>query len=156
VFRTHILGCPTVVCMEAELNRRALASEGRGFVPGYPQSMLDILGRNNIAAVQGPLHRAMRGAMLSLVRPAMIRSSLLPKIDAFMRSHLAAWSSSSSSAVVDIQAKTKEVLSLLLLLLLLLLAWISSSSFLFLLSETTTTVAVSGITICLVISSSNE
>lgn len=143
--------------MEAELNRRALASEGRGFVPGYPQSMLDILGRNNIAAVQGPLHRAMRGAMLSLVRPAMIRSSLLPKIDAFMRSHLAAWSSSSSSsAVVDIQAKTKEVLSLLLLLLLLLLAWISSSSFLFLLSETTTTVAVSGITICLVISSSNE
>jgi brassinosteroid-6-oxidase 2 len=138
--------------MEAELNRRALASEGRGFVPGYPQSMLDILGRNNIAAVQGPLHRAMRGAMLSLVRPAMIRSSLLPKIDAFMRSHLAAW----SSAVVDIQAKTKEVLSLLLLLLLLLLAWISSSSFLFLLSETTTTVAVSGITICLVISSSNE
>ncbi|EAZ27720.1 hypothetical protein OsJ_11669 [Oryza sativa Japonica Group] len=109
VFRTHILGCPTVVCMEAELNRRALASEGRGFVPGYPQSMLDILGRNNIAAVQGPLHRAMRGAMLSLVRPAMIRSSLLPKIDAFMRSHLAAWSSSSSSAVVDIQAKTKEM-----------------------------------------------
>ncbi|EEC75709.1 hypothetical protein OsI_12535 [Oryza sativa Indica Group] len=95
---------------QAELNRRALASEGRGFVPGYPQSMLDILGRNNIAAVQGPLHRAMRGAMLSLVRPAMIRSSLLPKIDAFMRSHLAAWSSSSSSsAVVDIQAKTKEM-----------------------------------------------
>uniref|UniRef100_A0A0D9VW70 Cytochrome P450 85A1 n=1 Tax=Leersia perrieri TaxID=77586 RepID=A0A0D9VW70_9ORYZ len=109
LFRTHILGCPTVVCMEPELNRRALAaSEGRGLVPGYPQSMLDILGRNNIAAVQGSLHRSMRGAMLSLVRPAIIRSSLLPKIDSFMRSHLAGWSES-NGGLLDIQSKTKEM-----------------------------------------------
>ncbi|KAL5217832.1 hypothetical protein ABZP36_018516 [Zizania latifolia] len=106
LFRTHILGCPTVVCMDPELNRRALAGDGRGFVPGYPQSMLDILGRNNIAAVQGQLHRALRGAMLALVRPAMIRSSLLPKIDDFMRSHLAGWA---AAGLVDIQAKTKEM-----------------------------------------------
>lgn len=91
--------------MDPELNRHMLTSEGRGFVPGYPQSMLDILGRNNIAAVHGPLHRAMRGAMLSLVRPAMIRDTLLPKIDDFMRSHLAGW----AGCLVDIQERTKEV-----------------------------------------------
>ncbi|KQK14264.1 cytochrome P450 85A1 [Brachypodium distachyon] len=106
LFRTHILGCPTVVCMDPELNRQMLQQgEGRGFVPGYPQSMLDILGRNNIAAVHGPLHRAMRGSMLALVRPASIRSSLLPKIDAFMRSHLHGW----AGDLVDIQDKTKEM-----------------------------------------------
>ena len=105
LFRTHILGCPTVVCMDPELNRRTLASEGAGFVPGYPQSMLDILGPNNIAAVHGPLHRAMRGAMLALTRPAMIRGALLPKIDAFMRAHLHGW----AGRRVDIQEMTKEV-----------------------------------------------
>lgn len=105
LFRTHILGCPTVVCMDPELNRHMLQSESRGFVPGYPQSMLDILGRNNIAAVHGPLHRAMRGAMLGLVRPAMIQDCLLPKIDAFMRAHLHGW----AGTVVDIQDKTKEM-----------------------------------------------
>ncbi|KAF7012965.1 hypothetical protein CFC21_027103 [Triticum aestivum] len=106
LFRTHILGCPTVACMDPELNRRMLLQgESGGLVPGYPQSMLDILGRNNIAAVHGPLHRAMRGAMLGLVHPAAIRASLLPKIDAFMRSHLDGW----SGCVVDVQAKTKEM-----------------------------------------------
>nr|CAB3498522.1 unnamed protein product [Digitaria exilis] len=105
LFRTHILGCPTVVCMDPELNRRMLASEGAGFVPGYPQSMLDILGPNNIAAVHGPLHRAMRGAMLALTRPTMIRAALLPKIDAFMRAHLHGW----AGRLVDIQEMTKEM-----------------------------------------------
>lgn len=91
--------------MEPELNRRTLASDGAGFVPGYPQSMLDILGPNNIAAVHGPLHRAMRGAMLALTRPHMIRAALLPKIDAFMRAHLHGW----AGRRVDIQEMTKEV-----------------------------------------------
>uniref|UniRef100_A0A453A8M9 Cytochrome P450 85A1 n=1 Tax=Aegilops tauschii subsp. strangulata TaxID=200361 RepID=A0A453A8M9_AEGTS len=106
LFRTHILGCPTVVCMDPELNRRMLLQgEAGGLVPGYPQSMLDILGRNNIATVHGPLHRVMRGAMLGLVRPAMLRQTLLPKIDCFMRDHLHGWAGS----VVDVQAKTKEM-----------------------------------------------
>ncbi|XP_044971255.1 cytochrome P450 85A1-like [Hordeum vulgare subsp. vulgare] len=104
LFRTHILGCPTVVCMDPELNRRMLLLQG-GLVPGYPQSMLDILGRNNIAAVHGPLHRVMRGAMLGLVCPTMLRQSLLPKIDAFMRDHLHGWAGN----IVDVQAKTKEM-----------------------------------------------
>ncbi|XP_065036426.1 cytochrome P450 85A1-like isoform X2 [Musa acuminata AAA Group] len=67
LFKSHILGCPTVVCMDPELNRFVLMNEGKGFVPGYPQSMLDILGRSNIAAVHGEMHKTMRSAMLGLM-----------------------------------------------------------------------------------------
>lgn len=91
--------------MDPEVNRYILMNEGKGFVPGYPQSMLDILGKNNIAAVHGPLHKAMRGAMLGLINPPMIRDQLLPKIDHFMRRHLSNW----SGRLIDIQEKTKEV-----------------------------------------------
>ncbi|OAY72513.1 Cytochrome P450 85A1 [Ananas comosus] len=105
LFKSHILGCPTVVCMDPEVNRYILMNEGKGFVPGYPQSMLDILGKNNIAAVHGPLHKAMRGAMLGLINPPMIRDQLLPKIDHFMRRHLSNW----SGRLIDIQEKTKEM-----------------------------------------------
>jgi brassinosteroid-6-oxidase 1 len=91
--------------MDPDVNRYILLSEGKGFVPGYPQSMLDILGKCNIAAVHGPTHKAMRGAMLGLVSPAMIRDHLLPKIDEFMRSHVSNW----HGKVIDIQQKTKEV-----------------------------------------------
>lgn len=105
LFKSHILGCPTVVCMDPELNRFILMNEGKGFIPGYPQSMLDVLGRSNIAAVHGSLHKIMRSVMLGLVSPPLIRDQLLPKIDEFMRSYIDDW----NGRVIDIQEKTKEV-----------------------------------------------
>ncbi|RWR73846.1 brassinosteroid-6-oxidase [Cinnamomum micranthum f. kanehirae] len=105
LFRSHILGCPTVVSMDPELNRYILMNEGKGLLPGYPQSMLTILGECNIASVHGPLHKDMRGAMLSLISPPIIRDQLLPKIDQFMRSHLSNW----NDKIINIQEKTKEM-----------------------------------------------
>ncbi|KAL9272277.1 Cytochrome P450 85A1-like protein [Drosera capensis] len=104
-FKSHILGCPTVVSMDPELNRYILMSEAKGLVPGYPQSMLDILGKCNIAAVHGSTHKYMRSALLSLICPTMIRHQILPKIDEFMRFHLSDW----DDQVIDIQEKTKEM-----------------------------------------------
>lgn len=105
LFRTHILGCPTVICMDAEVNRYIIVNEGKGLVPGYPQSMVDMMGKWNIAAVHGPQHKAMRSAMLGLISPTAIRDQLLPKIDEFMRSFIRSW----SDQVIDIQEESKEV-----------------------------------------------
>ena len=96
--------------MDAELNRYILMNESKGLVSGYPQSMLDILGTSNIAAVHGPSHRLMRGSLISLTSPAMMKEHLLPKIDAFMRSYLSGWD---EFETVDIQEKTKHVRSCL-------------------------------------------
>ena len=104
-FKSHILGCPTIVSMDPELNRYILMNEAKGLVPGYPQSMLDILGKCNIAAVHGSTHKYMRGALLSIISPTLIRDQLLPKIDQFMRAHLSNW----GDKVINIQEKTKEV-----------------------------------------------
>ncbi|KAL8161871.1 hypothetical protein V2J09_013360 [Rumex salicifolius] len=104
-FKSHILGCPTVVSMDPELNRYILMNESKGLVPGYPQSMLDILGKCNIAAVHGSTHKYMRGALLSLISPSMIRQQILPTIDAFMRSHLSNW----ANQTIDIQHQTKQM-----------------------------------------------
>lgn len=104
-FKSHILGCPTIVSMDPELNRYILMNEAKGLVPGYPQSMLDILGKCNIAAVHGSTHKYMRGALLSIISPTLIRDQLLPKIDEFMRTHLSDW----DNKVINIQEKTKEV-----------------------------------------------
>jgi len=104
-FKSHILGCPTIVSMDPELNRYILMNEAKGFVPGYPQSMLDILGKCNIAAVHGSTHKYMRGTLLSIISPTLIRNQLLPKIDEFMRTHVSDW----DNKVINIQDKTKEV-----------------------------------------------
>jgi brassinosteroid-6-oxidase 2 len=47
----------------------------------------------------------MRGALLSLISPTMIREQLLPTIDEFMRTHLSYW----DTKIIDIQQMTKEV-----------------------------------------------
>jgi brassinosteroid-6-oxidase 1 len=91
--------------MEPEINRYILMNEAKGLVPGYPQSMLDILGKCNIAAVHGSTHKYMRGALLALISPTLIRDQLLPKIDEFMRTHLSNW----DNQIINIQEKTKEV-----------------------------------------------
>ncbi|WVZ14992.1 hypothetical protein V8G54_012558 [Vigna mungo] len=104
-FKSHILGCPTIVSMDPELNRYILMNEAKGLVPGYPQSMLDILGKCNIAAVHGSTHKYMRGALLSIISPTSIRDQLLPKIDEFIRAHLSNW----DNKVINIQEKTKEM-----------------------------------------------
>ncbi|KAK9272033.1 hypothetical protein L1049_002402 [Liquidambar formosana] len=104
-FKSHILGCPTIVSMDPELNKYILMNEAKGLVPGYPQSMLDILGKCNIAAVHGSTHKYMRGALLALISPTMIKDQLLPKIDKFMRSHTSNW----DNKIINIQEKTKEM-----------------------------------------------
>ncbi|KAL9230071.1 hypothetical protein vseg_005463 [Gypsophila vaccaria] len=105
LFKSHLLGCPTVVSMDAHTNRYILVNEAKGLVPGYPQSMLDILGKSNIAAVHGSTHKYMRGALLSLISPSMLQLHILPKIDHFIRSHLADW----DGLVVDLQLKTNQM-----------------------------------------------
>ncbi|XP_010528424.1 PREDICTED: cytochrome P450 85A2-like [Tarenaya hassleriana] len=105
-FKSHVLGCPTIVSMDAELNRYILMNESKGFVAGYPKAMVDILGSSNIAAVHGSNHRLMRGSLLFLISPAMIRDHLLPKIDSFMRRYVSSWD---ESGVIDIQDKTKHM-----------------------------------------------
>ncbi|ESR44183.1 cytochrome P450 85A1 [Citrus sinensis] len=104
-FKTHFLGCPAIISMDPEMNRYILMNEAKGLVPGYPQSMSDILGKCNIAAVHGTSHKHMRGALLALISPTMIRDQLLPKIDAFMRTHLSDW----DNKIINIQDKTKEM-----------------------------------------------
>uniref|UniRef100_A0A7N0ZRE0 Cytochrome P450 n=1 Tax=Kalanchoe fedtschenkoi TaxID=63787 RepID=A0A7N0ZRE0_KALFE len=106
VFRSHILACPTIVSMDPELNRYILLNESKGLVPGYPQSMLDLVGRRNIAAVHGSEHKRIRGSMMALISPAVIREQqVLLKIDEFMRAHLAGW----DGKIIDIQEKSNEM-----------------------------------------------
>ncbi|XP_059655033.1 cytochrome P450 85A1-like [Cornus florida] len=104
-FKSHILGCPTIVSMDPDLNRYILMNEGKGLVPGYPQSMLDILGKCNIAAVFGSTHKYIRGSILSLICPSMIKDQLLPRIDKLMRIHLNNW----EDKTIDIQEKTNDM-----------------------------------------------
>ncbi|GFP87298.1 cytochrome p450 85a [Phtheirospermum japonicum] len=105
VFKTHILGSPTIISMDPELNRYILLNEAKGLIPGYPQSMLDILGSNNIAAVYGSNHRYIRNNLLSLIGIPLMKDGLLSRTDKYTRLHLSNWGGMN----IDVQEKTMDV-----------------------------------------------
>ncbi|EHA8590206.1 Cytochrome P450 85A1 [Cocos nucifera] len=105
LFKTHMLGSPTVICLDPELNKYILMNEWKGLVPGYPKSMQDLMGKWNISRVRGSLHKSMRSAMLGRMGPNMIKDGLISEFDEFLRTHLGSW----SGKVIDIQEKTEEL-----------------------------------------------
>lgn len=105
IFKSHILGSPTIVSMDPELNKFILLNEAKGIVPGYPKSMLDILGTRNIAAVHGSQHKFLRKNLMSLVGPPSIKDRLLPRFDKYIRLHVSTW----DGMVIDVQEKSTDV-----------------------------------------------
>ncbi|KAL2349132.1 hypothetical protein Fmac_003132 [Flemingia macrophylla] len=104
LFKTHALGSPMVVSMDPDTNRYILMNEGKGLVPGYPDSMRNILG-TNIAEVHGAVHKRIRGSLLSLIGPVAVKDRLVPEVDEFMRSYLDNW----DGKIIDLQEKTVEM-----------------------------------------------
>ncbi|KAL2349133.1 hypothetical protein Fmac_003133 [Flemingia macrophylla] len=104
LFKTHVLGSPMVVSMDPDTNRYILTNEAKGLVPGYPDSMKNILG-TNIAEVHGAVHKRIRGSLLSLIGPIAVKDRLVPEIDGFMRSYLDNW----DGKIIDLQEKTVEM-----------------------------------------------
>lgn len=105
LFKTHIFGHPTVISIDPEANRYILLNEGKGIVPGYPLAMRNIIGSKNIAAVHGSTHKYIRGSLLSLIGPPVVKDHLLQDVDRLMRSFLHNW----DGKTIDIQDMTNEV-----------------------------------------------
>ncbi|CAN1794825.1 Cytochrome P450 85A1 [Linum perenne] len=104
VFKTHILGAPTIISMDPELNRYILYNESKGLVPGYPKAMVDILG-TNISSVHGATHKHIRGSILTLIGPNSVKDNLFPSILRNARIFVSDW----DGTTLDIQDKTKEM-----------------------------------------------
>nr|GMC61081.1 cytochrome P450 85A1-like [Ipomoea batatas] len=103
MYKTHILGGPTVVSNDPDVNRYILMNGAKGLVPGYPKSNRDVMGKYNIAMMHGPNHKLFRGSLLSLVGTPMIRQHLLPKIEKYMKLYLQDFH---GRTILDIQQET--------------------------------------------------
>ena len=101
VFKTHLLGSPSIVSLDPEVNRFILMNENKGVVIGYPRQAIALVGQ----WPSGPHHKSVRCVVMSLVGPCAIREQLLPKLYPFMQSYL----SGLGGQIVDIQERTREV-----------------------------------------------
>ncbi|GJN32140.1 hypothetical protein PR202_gb20618 [Eleusine coracana subsp. coracana] len=61
VFRSHLFGSSTVVTSDAEVSRFVLQSDARAFVPWYPRSLTELMGKSSILLINGSLQRRVHG-----------------------------------------------------------------------------------------------
>ncbi|KAJ7526164.1 hypothetical protein O6H91_17G085000 [Diphasiastrum complanatum] len=105
VFKSHIFGSPTVVSVSAEVNKFVLQNEGKLFQANYPKSLTDMLGKYNMFALDGSMHKRMRGMALGFLNTGMLKDHLLDDVEDYVAANLSTW----KNRVVNLQDETRSM-----------------------------------------------
>ncbi|XP_010070515.2 taxadiene 5-alpha hydroxylase [Eucalyptus grandis] len=92
IFKTRLMGSPTVIVSGAEANRFFLSSEFKLVISSWPSSSVQLMGKNSIMQKHGEQHRHIHGLVASSLGSASA-GSLVPKLSKLVQRHLDAhWS----------------------------------------------------------------
>lgn len=87
IFKTRLLGSPTVVVNGAEANRFFLSNEFKLVISSWPSSSVELMGNESIMQKQGEQHRCIRGIVASCLHNAALEA-LVPKMCHLVQLHL--------------------------------------------------------------------
>ncbi|XP_057975554.1 abscisic acid 8'-hydroxylase CYP707A1-like [Malania oleifera] len=90
IFKTHILGCPSVMLASPEAARFVLVTEAKLFKPTYPESKMHLIGPSALFFHQGDYHMRLRKMVQSSLSPEALRN-LVAGIEAITLSGLNSW-----------------------------------------------------------------
>jgi len=92
IFKTSLVGHPVVVSADEELNHMVFQQEGQLFRSWYPDSFVEILGRDNVGEQQGAMFRHLKNMVLRYFGPESLRESVLRDVERAVSSSLCTWS----------------------------------------------------------------
>jgi steroid 3-oxidase len=61
VFTSHLWGSPAVVSTDPEVSRAVLQADASAFVPWYPRSLMELMGKDSILVLSSALQRRVHG-----------------------------------------------------------------------------------------------
>ncbi|KAM0858203.1 hypothetical protein ACQ4PT_047983 [Festuca glaucescens] len=92
IFKTSLVGHPVVVSADEELNHMVFQQEGELFQSWYPDSFVEILGRDNVGEQQGTMFKYLKNMVLRFFGPESLRESILRDVEHAVCSSLCTWS----------------------------------------------------------------
>ncbi|KAK4383230.1 3-epi-6-deoxocathasterone 23-monooxygenase CYP90C1 [Sesamum angolense] len=107
VFRTHILGKAIVVSTDAEVNRMILQNHGNAFIPCYPKSITELLGKSSILQMNGSLHKRVHALIGVFLKSPQFKARITRDIENVIRVSLSNWMN--KSCQVYVQDETKKI-----------------------------------------------
>lgn len=110
VFRTHLLGKPTIYSTDPEVNKFVLHNEGRLFASSYPMSLVSLLGKNSLLLTHGHLHKQLYSLTWSFTSSNVLKDHLMAEVEDIVCSILGTWACSArQEQVIHLQDEAKKI-----------------------------------------------
>ncbi|KAK6150605.1 hypothetical protein DH2020_015537 [Rehmannia glutinosa] len=106
-FRTHILGKAIIVSTDPDVNKMILQNHGNAFIPSYPKSITELLGKSSILQINGPLHKRMHALIGVFLKSPQFKARITREIENVVRLSLSTWTD--KNCQVYVQDETKKI-----------------------------------------------
>ncbi|MBA0745437.1 hypothetical protein Gogos_008012 [Gossypium gossypioides] len=106
VFKSHIFGTPTIVSTDAEVSRFVLQSDAKAFVPFYPKSLTELMGKSSILLINGSLQRKIHGLVGSFFKSPHLKGQITRDMQNYVQQAMDKWR---DDAPIFIQDETKTI-----------------------------------------------
>lgn len=116
VFKSHIFGKQTIISTDAEVNRFILQSDAKLFVPSYPKTVTELMGKSSILLINGSLQRRIHGLVGSFFKSSHLKAQITKDMQSYVQLAMDKWTDHSHSPIF-IQDEAKQVSSTLLIYL---------------------------------------
>lgn len=91
VFKSHIFGTPTIVSTDAEVSKFVLQSDAKAFVPFYPKSLTELMGKSSILLINGGLQRRIHGLIGSFFKSADLKAQITRDMEKYIHKSMENW-----------------------------------------------------------------
>ncbi|XP_043690757.1 abscisic acid 8'-hydroxylase 2-like [Telopea speciosissima] len=108
IFKTHILGCPSVMISRPEAVKNVLVSQAHLFKPTYPPSKEKLIGPEAIFFHQGDYHSMLKKLVQSNFLPNAIRG-FVSEIEQIVLNFLPTWDNSTINTLQQMKKFVFEV-----------------------------------------------
>ncbi|KAL9368395.1 hypothetical protein Peur_039594 [Populus x canadensis] len=106
VFKSHIFGSPTIVSTDAEVSKFILQSDAKVFVPSYPKSLTELMGKSSILLINGSLQRRIHGLIGAFFKSPHLKAQITRDMQSYVQESMEKWR---EDQPIFIQDETKNI-----------------------------------------------
>ncbi|KAJ0981649.1 hypothetical protein J5N97_009904 [Dioscorea zingiberensis] len=106
VFKSNILGRPIIISNDSEVNKVVLQNDGRKFIPFYPKSVTELLGKSSILQMNGNLHKRVHGLIGGFLKSPSLKEAVARDLGNLMESSFMRWRDSQQ---IHVQYEAKKI-----------------------------------------------
>ncbi|KAL5757548.1 hypothetical protein ACOSP7_020159 [Xanthoceras sorbifolium] len=106
VFKSHIFGTPSIVSTDAEVSKIVLQSDAKAFVPFYPKSLTELMGKSSILLINGSLQRRIHGLIGAFFKSSHLKAQITRDMQKYVQKSMESWR---DDQPIYIQDETKNI-----------------------------------------------